>query len=129
MALQRPALEATRVGTLRRPQPQGSGVMVLHAVARFGESWRRSNGSTSRISQYGAGPESDAGTFPLAPGLLLYVPVSLLGNLIGLVLRYPDIGSAVLFPPYAALTAALVVSSRRHWVWYILVGSATHFAM
>jgi len=103
--------------------------MVLHAVARFGESWRRSNRSTSTISQRGAGPEADAGTFPLAPGLLLFVPVSLLGNLIGLVLRYPDIGSAVLFPPYAALTAALVVSPRRHWVWYILVGSATHFAM
>jgi len=103
--------------------------MVLHAVARFGESWRRSNRSTSTIGQRGAGSEADAGTFPLAPGLLLFVPVSLLGNLIGLVLRYPDIGSAVLFPPYAALTAALVVSPRRHWVWYILVGSATHFAM
>src|SRR6185503_13448920 len=88
---------------------RGPGVMVLHAVARFGESWRRSNRSTSTIGQRGAGPEADAGTFPLAPGLLLFVPVSLLGNLIGLVLRYPDIGSAVLFPPYAALTAALVV--------------------
>jgi len=50
----------------------------------------------------------------------------LLGNVVGLTLRYPDIGSAVLYPPYAALTAALIVSSRRHWVWYILVGSATH---
>jgi two-component system, LuxR family, sensor kinase FixL len=103
--------------------------MVLHAVARFGELWRGSNRSKSRISQRGAHSVSDARTFPLAPGLLLYVPVSLLGNLIGLVLRYPDVGTAVLFPPYAALTAALVVSSRRHWVWYILVGSATHFVL
>jgi signal transduction histidine kinase len=59
---------------------------------------------------------------------LLFLPVSLLGNEIGSALRYPDIGAAVLFPPYAALTAALVVSSRRHWVWYILVAGAAHFA-
>jgi len=42
-------------------------------------------------------------------------------------LRYPDVGAAVLFPPYAALTAALVVSSPRHWVWYILAGGVAHF--
>ena len=58
---------------------------------------------------------------------MLYAPVVLLGNEIGSALRYPDVGTAVLFPPYAALTAALVVSSRRHWVWYILVGSVAHF--
>jgi signal transduction histidine kinase len=58
---------------------------------------------------------------------LLYVPVSLLGNVVGLSLRYPDIGSAVLYPPYAALAAALTVSSRRHWGWYILVAVAAHF--
>ena len=103
--------------------------MILNAVARFGELGRRSNKSTGTISLRGARPDSDPGTFPLAPGLLLYLPVSLLGNLIAPLLRYPDVGSAVLFPPYAALTAILVVSARRHWVWYILVGSAMHFAM
>ena len=43
---------------------------------------------------------------PLAVGLFLLVPLARFGNAIGSVLRYPDIGSAVLFPPYAALTAA-----------------------
>jgi len=65
----------------------------------------------------------------LPAGLLLFVPVSLLGNGIAAVLRYPDIGSAVLFPPYAALTAALVVSPRRHWIWYVLAGAVTHLAV
>ncbi len=41
--------------------------------------------------------------------------------------RYPDAGAAILFPPYAALTAALVVSARRDWVWYILVAAMAHF--
>jgi len=63
---------------------------------------------------------------PLARGLLLFVPIALVGNQIGSVLRYPDIGAAVLFPPYAALTAALVVSRRRYWIWYVLAGSLAH---
>ncbi|HEY7237477.1 MAG TPA: ATP-binding protein [Gemmatimonadaceae bacterium] len=67
------------------------------------------------------------GTLSLRNGLLLFGVISLLGNAIGAAMRYPEIGSAVLFPPYAALTAALVVSSRRHWVWFILVGDLTHF--
>ena len=33
-----------------------------------------------------------------------------------------------LFLPYAVLTAVLVVSPRRHWVWYILTGSVAHLA-
>ncbi|MGH9884702.1 MAG: ATP-binding protein, partial [bacterium] len=32
----------------------------------------------------------------------------------------------VLFVPYAALTAALVGSPRRHWIWYIVAGAVTH---
>lgn len=64
---------------------------------------------------------------PVALGLALFVPLALLGNGIGSALRYPDIGSAVLFPPYAALTAALVVSRRRDWVWYIVIGALAHF--
>jgi signal transduction histidine kinase len=66
-------------------------------------------------------------TFPLSTGLLLFAPIVLLGNEVGSLLRYPEIGAAVLFPPYAALTAALIVSARRDWIWYILVGSVAHF--
>ena len=58
---------------------------------------------------------------------MLFAPVALLGNEIGAALRYPDLGSAVLFPPYAALAAALVVSAPRVWGWYILVGFVAHF--
>lgn len=58
---------------------------------------------------------------------MLFLPIALLGNAIGSVLRYPDIGTAILFPPYAALTAILVVSSRRHWLWYIVAGAVAHF--
>ncbi len=67
-----------------------------------------------------------AAMLPLGVGLLLFAPIALIGNAIGSVLRYPDLGAAVLFPPYAALTAALVVSRRRHWGWYILAGALAH---
>jgi len=60
-------------------------------------------------------------------GLLLFAPLILAGNEIGSLFRYPDIGAAVLFPPYALLTAALVVSRPREWVWYILLDSFAHF--
>lgn len=58
---------------------------------------------------------------------MLFAPVALLGNELGTVLRYPDVGSAVLYLPYAALVAMLVVSARRDWLWYILVGFVAHF--
>jgi two-component system, LuxR family, sensor kinase FixL len=70
---------------------------------------------------------ADAGIIPLAPGLLLFAPAILLGNHVGALLRYPEIGAAVLFPPYAILTAALLVTPRRDWIWYILVGTVAHF--
>ena len=72
---------------------------------------------------------ADHGTRPLslAEGLLILLPISLLGNFVGLALRYPEVGTAVLFPPYAALTSLLLVSRRRDWVWYIVGGSVTHF--
>ena len=37
------------------------------------------------------------------PGLLCFALISVLGNGLDLYLRYPDLGAAVLFPPYAAL--------------------------
>jgi len=70
-----------------------------------------------------------AGSAPLGlgRGLLLFAPIVLLGNLAGALLRYPDVGSAVVFPPYAALTAALLLTPRRDWIWYIAVGALAHF--
>ena len=67
------------------------------------------------------------GALSLHRGLVLFAVLSLFGNEIGAVMRYPEIGSAVLFLPYAILTAALVVSRPRNWVWYILVGDVAHF--
>jgi signal transduction histidine kinase len=59
---------------------------------------------------------------------VLFALVSLLGNELAGWLRYPDVGSAVFFMPYAALTAVLVYSPPREWVWYILLAVATHVA-
>ncbi len=74
-----------------------------------------------------ARPSADPGAgLPLASGLALFALVSLLGNELAQGLQYPELGSAVLFIPYAALTAALVYSRRADWLWYILVAVATH---
>ena len=62
----------------------------------------------------------------LASGLLLFTPIVLVGNALGTWMRYPDIGAAVLFPPYAALAAALILTSPRTWGWYILIGAIAH---
>jgi signal transduction histidine kinase len=58
--------------------------------------------------------------------MLFFVPIVLVGNEVGVALRFPELGSAVLFPPYAVLAAALVASARRHWGWYILVAAIAH---
>lgn len=58
--------------------------------------------------------------------LALFSVLVLAGNEVGRVLKYPDVGSAVLFLPYAILTAALVVSPRRDWPWYIVAAAAAH---
>jgi len=62
---------------------------------------------------------AEAGTLPLRRGLLLYLPLIFAGSLVGVFLRYPEHGAAILFPPYAALTAVLIASHRRHWLAYI----------
>src|SRR5688572_1792324 len=38
-----------------------------------------------------------------------------LGSWIGARLVFPGVGAASVFPPFAILTAALVLSERRHW--------------
>ena len=70
--------------------------------------------------------EPHTGLIPVGMGLLLFAPIVMLGSEIGAVLRFQELGSAVLFPPYALLTAALVASARRHWIWYILIAVAAH---
>ncbi len=57
----------------------------------------------------------------------MFAPTILLGSEVGSWLRYPEIGSAVLFPPYALLTAALVLSPRRTWIWYVILSVVAHF--
>ena len=73
-------------------------------------------------------PRTTDGNRGLARSLALLAVLSLLGNVAGSALRYPEVGAAVLFPPYAVLTAALVMSRRRDWVWHVLVSVATHLA-
>jgi signal transduction histidine kinase/integral membrane sensor domain MASE1 len=71
---------------------------------------------------------AEAGTLTLGRGLSLFVPLICAGNLVGVFLRYPNHGAAILFPPYAVLTAVLLASRRRDWIVYIVVGTVCHFA-
>ena len=71
---------------------------------------------------------ADAGTLPIGRGLLLFLPLIFAGNLVGVLLRYPEHGAAILFPPYAALTAVLVASPRRHWIVYVVIATISHVA-
>ena len=73
-------------------------------------------------------PSPGAPMLGLRRGMLLFAPIVLLGNVIGASLRYPEIGSAVVFPPYALLTAALLLSPKRDWGWYIGFSLVAHFA-
>ena len=72
---------------------------------------------------------AETATLPLGRGLLLFVPLIIAGNFVGVSLRYPDHGAAVLFPPYAVLTAVLLASRRRDWIVYIVIGNLGHYVM
>ena len=74
-------------------------------------------------------PLSDAGALRLTRGLLVYLPIFLIGNAVPELLRYREIGISSVFPPYAALTAALVLSRRRDWLWYIVADVVFSLAM
>jgi two-component system sensor kinase FixL len=81
------------------------------------------------LNETGSYPQlAEAGTLPLRRGLLLYLPLIFAGNLVGVFLRYPEHGAAILFPPYATLTAVLIVSQRRHWVVYVGLAWLLHLA-
>ncbi|HMC57504.1 MAG TPA: MASE1 domain-containing protein, partial [Gemmatimonadaceae bacterium] len=60
--------------------------------------------------------------------MLAFAAISLLANDAGEALRYPRLGAAILFAPYAVLTVALVFARRRDWLWFILVSAAAHVA-
>jgi PAS domain S-box-containing protein len=45
----------------------------------------------------------------------------------GTVLQFPLIGAAVLFPPYAVLAAALMLSPARRWWLYVLASAVGNF--
>jgi signal transduction histidine kinase len=67
----------------------------------------------------------------IAPREWWLAPLTLLGCYFGAkadtVLQFPEVGTAVLFPPYAVLTAALLVSSPRQWWIYLLLSSLGNF--
>jgi len=67
---------------------------------------------------------SETESLRLLPGLLAFVPLIIAGNSISELFRYHQIGVALLFLPYAVLTAALVRSRRRDWSWYIVFAAA-----
>lgn len=49
-----------------------------------------------------------------------------LGNLFDATVRFPSIGTAVFYPPYAVVTAALLLSPMRHWWMFLLASSLAH---
>jgi len=49
------------------------------------------------------------------------------GAVIGNVLRFPHVGTAILYPPYAIVTAALLLSPVRRWWIFLLAGSVGSF--
>ena len=60
----------------------------------------------------------------LGPALLAFVPLIVVGNSVSELFRYHQLGVALLFLPYAVLTAALVRSPRRDWPWYLTIAVA-----
>jgi signal transduction histidine kinase/integral membrane sensor domain MASE1 len=84
----------------------------------------------TRASERAVAPsdQPDAGALRLVSGLSLFLPIVLVGHWVSELLRYRQVGVAVFFLPYAALTAALILAPRRDWVWYIVVDVAVSVA-
>src|SRR5687768_3515185 len=49
-----------------------------------------------------------------------------LGTELALALRFPETGAAILFPPYAVLTAVLLLTSPREWWVYVTASLIGH---
>ena len=63
----------------------------------------------------------------LAATLLLVAGACALGASLNIWLRFPGIGTAIVFPPYAIVTAALLSSPARSWWLILLAASAADF--
>ena len=61
-----------------------------------------------------------------ATALLVAVACGL-GAAIGNVLRFPHTGTAILYPPFAIVATALLLSPLRRWWIYLLAGSVGSF--
>src|SRR5262245_60108777 len=71
----------------------------------------------------GALTHADWSVFRTAIVALLVVMGCYLGAAAGTLLVFPRIGTAVLFPPYAVVTAALLLAPARNWWLIVLAGS------
>ena len=63
-----------------------------------------------------------------ATALLVCVACGL-GAAIGSALRFPHTGTAILYPPFAIVTTALLLSPPRRWWIYLLAGSVGTFVV
>lgn len=59
--------------------------------------------------------------------VLLVSTGSYLGAQAGTYITFPEIGTAILFPPYAVVAAALMLRPLNQWWMYILAGAAGNF--
>src|SRR5258708_35541806 len=50
------------------------------------------------------------------------------GATVGISFRFPVMGTAIFFPPYAILTASLLLSPPRRWWIYLLASTAGDFS-
>lgn len=65
----------------------------------------------------------DSTRFRVALRALIVCLASFAGAQFDTWLRFPEIGTGVLFPPYAVLTAALLVSRPKNWIIYLVAAS------
>jgi len=59
----------------------------------------------------------------MAGTALLVCGACYVGAAIGNAIRFPHVGTAILYPPYAVVAAALILSPPRRWWIYLLAGT------
>src|SRR5690348_13707299 len=89
----------------------------------------RENASMTGASARATTSYADTESIRLGPALLAFVPLIIFGNSLSELFRYHQLGVALLFLPYAVLTAALVRSRRRDWPWYIVIAATVSMAV
>lgn len=75
-------------------------------------------GTRGAIGRADASPRYHGVALPV----LAVCVATFLGSQFGAIVRFPDAGSAILFPPYAVLTSALILSPPSRW-WVFLFAS------